>query len=78
MFKLIDILGKTKQVEVYESYMVRWKGINDIIYGSIYSRAETEVFTTEESAKEFARSLKAAFKLVKCDVLISHIKVTKN
>lgn len=78
MFKLIDILGKTKQVEACESYMVRWKSVEKITTYSWHSYDQAEVFTTEELAKEFARSLREAFKLTKCEDLIAYIKITKN
>jgi glutamate dehydrogenase/leucine dehydrogenase len=55
--------NKTKDIQVMQTWEVRWQSRNGEYSGSV--RPEAEVFTSEEEAKEFANSLSKAFKLIR-------------
>jgi hypothetical protein len=68
--------GKHK-ISALKSWTVSWNSF----YGSVRypdGKRENEVFTEEDVAKDFAVSLKEAFKFLRCDVDILGIKITEN
>jgi hypothetical protein len=65
----------TKLVDAAQMWSVRWCSRSGI-YSSDF-RPEIEVFSTEELAKQFAASLKNAFKLIKHTGEGAEIKVEK-
>ena len=64
IFKKLFIPTSEKQeLQVYKTWAVRWTSRYDDYSGS--TRCEMELFTTLESAEEFAHQLKDAFALIK-------------
>ena len=67
IFKEIFIpSGEKKPVTAYESWVVRWKSIeNDDFYHIRTVQTQAEVFTSKEDAHKFATSLREARSLLK-------------
>jgi glutamate dehydrogenase/leucine dehydrogenase len=55
--------NETKQIQVMQTWEVRWQSRNGEYSGNV--KPEAEVFTSEEEAVEFANSLKKAFRLIR-------------
>ena len=74
--KLFVSTDETKEITAYESWMVRWNSVNGS--GRFPDKtAQSEVFTNEEDAKIFKKTLEEAIKFTKSDY-DSDIKITKN
>lgn len=55
--------NETKQIDAVQMWEVRWRSRQGEYSGD--TRPELEAFTSEEDAKAFAESLKAAFRLIR-------------
>jgi len=76
LFKWLSIpTGATKQVKAYESWCVRYKSRHSEY--SSGTKPAAEFFTNEQDAKDFAKQLEAAFKLIK-NTADNHIIIEKN
>lgn len=67
--------GEQKELIAYNTYEVRWMARNGNYSFDVFPMVE--VFTNEEDAKTFARSLRDAFKLVRNTSEIDSIKIKK-
>jgi len=76
IFKWLSIpTGDTKKVKAYESWSVRYTSRHSVY--SSGTKPEAEFFTNEQDAKDFAKQLRAAFKLVK-NTVDNEVIVTKS
>lgn len=55
--------NETEQVDALEVWSVRWYSRNGEFYTDV--KEECEFFTSENTANEFAESLRAAFRLIR-------------
>ena len=61
--KSVPLTNKTRDIEVAQTWEVRWKSRYGDFSGCL--RPEVEVFTSKEEAVKFKESLEAAAKLLK-------------
>lgn len=59
----VPISNETKQVDAVEFWQVQWYSRYGNFHGDI--EQENEVFTNEQAAKDFAESIRNAFKLLR-------------